>query len=351
MPLEILDAVHEEYNRTLPNTIKTFNTQFAGQNITDSAVPLDHFINIVERCLFLEKEIELEKIQRFNEDEKRKKMIMKDKLLQYQHQLQVQLEHERNFMERARMRNRGDYGNVKIVNSGPSSSAARDTENSLRRSVSTSGRVRGNNRDRDSEFEGSDEVRGREFDRLRQREKEYSVCDSRAHAVAQGRSGSVGGRPRSASVTTSKTRTASTGGRAGSRSGTGTGSRSGTGSGAGRGASWSRPSSGVSGARGAGGGFLFGESSVSHPSVSQGMMKTRVGHYALRLKQSDKLQLQQQQRRWDMEDNEKDKPVLRSKANRAFKLRHAKAKVEEENPGGPSQYDRTHVHDHQAWIK
>ena len=350
MPLEILDAVHEEYNRTLPNTIKTFNTQFAGQNITDSAVPLDHFINIVERCLFLEKEIELEKIQRFNEDEKRKKMIMKDKLLQYQHQLQVQLEHERNFMERARMRNRGDYGNVKIVNSGPSSSAARDTENSLRRSVSTSGRVRGNNRDRDSEFEGSDEVRGREFDRLRQREKEYSVCDSRAHAVAQGRSVSRG-RPRSASVTTSKTRTASTGGRAGSRSGTGTGSRSGTGSGAGKGGSWSRPSSGVSGARGAGGGFLFGESSVSHPAVSQGMMKTRVGHYALRLKQSDKLQLQQQQRRWDMEDNEKDKPVLRSKANRAFKLRHAKAKVEEENPGGPSQYDRTHVHDHQAWIK
>ena len=62
VPIEILDAVQEDYNRD--NSIKIFDTAFAGTSFHDSALTLQSWLNLVEDCLDAEKAEKLKNLEK-----------------------------------------------------------------------------------------------------------------------------------------------------------------------------------------------------------------------------------------------------------------------------------------------
>ena len=377
--MEILDAVHLEYSNEKP-----FDTTFADHLLSVTALTLPDWLSIVERCLYTEKLEEQEELERMQERDEREKQFRAARKLQKE-QLFLQLQSDRILSEN---RKRRSERTVVSRVSTSSSSASRGTESSIRRSLSCHG-----NRMGDTAEIGERGGRGGG-------ERNYSVCDARAHAFAKGGLGGGVEGPRSSrqgsdsapgggaggvggagvgsgvqSLSSGGNRTAtrlaqsgSTGSRVGSGSVSRVGSRVGGSVVGGGGGVVGRSTLGVRGDRGGGGGFLFSTGTV-HPSAGQGMMKTRVGHYEHR--QTDKQQRQQhghgrltrgqthqqqQQRAWDLED-QSDRPTLRSKANRTFKLRQTASLQQRDSAGGSgggrehSPQRVSHVHDHQAWIR
>lgn len=362
VPIEILDAVQEDYSRD--NSFKIFDTAFSGTSFHDSALTLQNWLNLVEKCLDTEK---IEKLKNLEKKENYQRLRKADK--------ERELENERAREINARKDvNDGDFSRHRLQYDRPSSYSVKETDNSRRRSIHKSNRE---NQEREQTtnygFEANEEMAMANYMRDG---REYSVCDARAHAVPERtsrditsvRSGSAmrGGQDPGSGIRSRSSSTSLLGIKKNIERSSSIG-RDCEGRGHGKeGSAGIKISNSYGNTNENKGKYVFADSGLYLPSASHGMMKTRVGHYAHR--QMDKHQHQHQQQKQQHEHeqergrdilNQNKKSPLISKANRAYKLRQQNAfatgGVDGKN-GLPQslesdQYDQTHKYNHRDWIR
>ena len=366
VPIEILDAVQEDYNRD--NSIKIFDTAFAGTSFNDSALTLQSWLNLVEECLNAEKAEKLKNLEK-KENYQRLRKADKERELEYERER----ERERNIDVRTDS-NVGDFSKHRLQYERPSNSR-KETDSSRRRNMQISNRKnQGRENNKNYEIEKNYEMTVPNY---LGDEKEYSVFDARAHAVPDRtnrdgtsvHSGSVmRGRPGPGSGVRSRSLSASSTGIKDNKEKSFSIGQEGEGRGHGNGSSASMKypnnySNVIGNIHENKGKYAFADSSSYVPSPSRGMMKTRVGHYAHRQIDKQQQQQQQQQHSWDVL-NQNKRPPLISKANRAYKLRQQSAFttggadnfknnsiISPESELESDQYIQTHNYNHRDWIR